>query len=385
MIKRHLTLNSLHDESCFLWGARQTGKSTLLKTLFQNIPYYDLLLSNEFERLNRQPSILRQEVLASKKDNEKQTVVIDEIQKVPALLDEIQWLIVNHNVQFILCGSSARKLKRMGANLLGGRAIRFELYPFIYKEIPDFKLIKALNSGLLPRHYLSKDEITEQLIQSYIGDYLQHEIAAEALTRNIPAFGRFLEAAAFSNGEIVNYRNIASECGVSSPTVKEYFQILQDTLIARFLPSYQKRPKRRVIRSPKFYFFDLGIANFLLNRKQIVPKSETFGKAFEHFIFQELTAHSRYSNLNYHMAYWRTASQLEVDFVLGENDVVIEVKATEFVNPKHLKNLIAFNEEYNVKKAIVVSMDPKPRLINSIEVLPWNIFLEKLWNGEIIT
>lgn len=383
MIKRLQKLANLGKESCFLWGARQTGKSTLLKQLFPKALYYDLLLSEEFERLNRQPLIMRQEILAAIGSKKKDfLVVIDEVQKVPALLDEVQWLIVNHGIQFVLCGSSARKLKRTGGNLLGGRAIRFELYPFIYKEIPSFNLLKALNSGLLPRHYLS--EQSKQLIQAYIGDYLQQEIAAEALTRNIPAFGKFLESAAFSNGEIVNYRNIASECGISAPTVKEYFQILEDTLLANFIPSYQKRPKRRVIQSPKFYFFDLGIANFLLKRGEIIYKSELFGRVFEHFIFQELIAHSRYSGINYPIFYWRTASQMEVDFILGDHEISIEVKAVESVNANHCKNLKAFQEEYKVKKSIVISLDPKPRLFDSINILPWNIFLDELWAGKII-
>ena len=250
--------NRLGRESCFLWGPRQSGKSTLLKELFPSAIYYDLLLSNEYARLNRNPSFLREELLAS---NEfKGPIVIDEVQKVPALLDEIHWLIVNHKKQFILSGSSARKLKRSGANLLGGRALRYELYPLTSHEIPDFNLLRALNHGLLPRHYLSSHP--QDLIAAYIGDYLKEEVAQEALTRNIPSFSRFLEAAAFSNGEMVNYKNVASECGVSAVTVKEYFQILQDTLIGALLTPYQKRPKRRVILAPKFYYFDVGIANF---------------------------------------------------------------------------------------------------------------------------
>ena len=262
MYKRKQVLTDRGRESCFLWGARQTGKSTLLKELFPGSPRYDLLLSDEYRRLQTRPSLLREELLAAPPGS--QPVVIDEVQKIPELLDEVQWLIVNHRVQFILCGSSARKLKRSGTNLLGGRALRFELFPLAYPEIPDFDLLRALNNGLLPRHYQA--ERPRGLVEAYVGDYLREEIAAEALTRNIPAFSRFLESASFSNGEIVNYQNIASECGVSAPTIKQYFQILEDTLVARFVPSFQKRPKRRVVRAPRFYFFDLGLANFLLKR-----------------------------------------------------------------------------------------------------------------------
>jgi len=380
MYKRIQSLKHIGRESCFLWGPRQTGKSTLLKQLFHDSPTYDLLLSNEFVRLSTRPSLLREEVLAQPLS--EKPVIIDEVQKIPALLDEVHWLITNHKRQFILCGSSARKLKRSGANLLGGRALRYELFPLVCNEIPDFDLLKALNQGLLPRHYLAQG--SQDMIAAYVGDYLKEEIAQEALTRNIPAFSRFLEAAAFSNGEIVNYKNVAGDCGVSAPTVKEYFHILEDTLIGKFIPSYRKRPKRRVIQTPKFYFFDVGLANFLLKRGKIVPRSEIFGKAFEHFIYQEITAHSHYSGLRYPIAYWRTASQLEVDFILGDHETAIEVKGTEQTTPPHLKGLKAFCEEYKVKHAIVVSLDPKPRIADRISILPWKVFLQKLWSGEII-
>lgn len=380
MFKRNQHLAGRGSESCFLWGARQTGKSTLLKELFPDSPRYDLLLSDEYGRLRTRPSLLREELLAAPPGGAP--VVIDEVQKVPELLNEVQWLIVNHGVQFILCGSSARKLKRSGANLLGGRALRFELAPLAYPEIPDFDLGRALNNGLLPRHYLAEKPVG--LMEAYVGDYLREEIAAEALTRNIPAFSRFLESAAFSNGETLNYQNIASECGVSSPTAKQYFQILEDTLIARFVPSFQKRPKRRVIQAPRFFFFDVGLANFLLKRSAIAPRSENFGRAFEHFIFQELSAHSRYSGLHYPIAYWRTASQLEVDFILGDHQVAVEVKGTEQVVPHHLRGLRAFREEYKTKHSIVVSLDAKPRIVDGISILPWETFLKRLWSGELI-
>lgn len=380
MYKRIFNFSSRGHESCFLWGARQTGKSTLIKELFPGSPYYDLLLSDEYRRLSTRPSLLREELLASPPGD--RPVVIDEIQKIPGLLDEVQWLIVNRNIQFVLCGSSARKLRRAGANLLGGRALRFELCPLVHPEIPDFDLLRALNSGLLPRHYQAAD--AAGLVEAYVGDYLKEEIAAEALTRNIPAFSRFLEAAAFSNGEVVNYQNIASECGVSSPTVKQYFQILEDTLIARFVPAFQKRPKRRVIQAPRFYFFDLGLANFLLKRGPIAARGEAFGKVFEHFIYQEIAAHSRYSGRRYPISYWRTASQLEVDFILGDHQAAIEVKGTEQAAPHHLRGLRAFQEEYKVEHSIIVSLDAKPRIVDGIMVLPWEDFLRKLWAGEIV-
>jgi predicted AAA+ superfamily ATPase len=309
-------------------------------------------------------------------------VVIDEIQRIPMLLNEVHWLIVNHKIQFILSGSSPRKIIRSGENLLGGRALRYELFPLTSSEIGNIDLLKALNHGLLPRHYLSSNP--GKLIASYIGNYLQDEIVAEAKIRKVEVFARFLEAAAFSNGEMVNYLNIATDCGVSAPTIKDYFQILEDTLIGKFIPSYRHKPKRRVIKTPKFYFFDIGITNHLLKRGKIEYGTELFGNAFESFIFQELTAHSHYSGLQYPISYWRTASQIEVDFILGQHEVAVEVKSSGKISTRHLSGLQAFMEEYEVKKAIIVCTEPLPRVIGKIEIIPWKLFLEKLWNDELM-
>lgn len=380
MYLRKQIFEGIGTESAFLWGARQTGKSTLLKFLFPASLYFDLLLSDEYNRFVRNPSLLREIILAS---GTSEIIIIDEIQRIPSLLNEIQWLIVNTNSRFILSGSSPRNILRTGGNLLGGRALRYELYPLVYKEIPDFDLLKALNNGLLPRHYLAVNPF--KLLSAYIGSYLRDEIMAEAKIRNINSFSRFLEMAAFSNGEMVNYANIASDCGISAPTVKEYFQILEDTLTGRFLPSFQKKPKRRVILAPKFYFFDIGIANYLLKRGRVETGSESYGKAFEHFIYLELYAHSKYSDLNYPISYWRTASQIEVDFILGDHEVAIEVKSTNLVNLRHIRGLKSFGDEYPVKKLVVVSNDPYPRQIDNVMVLPWKIFLDQLWAGEIIS
>ncbi|MFN5459754.1 MAG: ATP-binding protein [Bacteroidota bacterium] len=376
--KRKQSFTDNDRQSIFFWGPRQTGKSTLLKKKFKDALWFDLLLSDVYKRLISAPEYLRQTILAQ----EKKIVIIDEIQRVPKLLNEVHWLIVNHNIQFVLSGSSPRKIMRSGENLLGGRALRYELFPLTYAEIPNFDLLKALNNGLLPRHYLSSN--AKRLIDSYIGNYLRDEIVAEAKIRNIDVFARFLEAAAFSNGEMVNYSNIATDCGVSAPTIKEYFQILEDTLIGRFIPVYQYKPKRRVIKTQKFYFFDVSIANNLLKRNKIEFGSEIFGNAFESFIFQELIAHRHYSGLNYEISYWRTASQLEVDFILGKHEVALEVKSTNKISTHHLRGLKYFMEEYKVKKAVIVCTEPLPRKIGNIEILPWNVFLDKLWAGKII-
>ena len=379
MFERSQLLNDNEGESLFLWGARQTGKSTLLKKLFPDAIWFDLLQSDVYQRLISNPVLLRETVLGNPN---KKVVVIDEIQRIPELLNEVHWLIVNTGRQFILSGSSARKILRTETNLLGGRALRYELLPLVSNEIPNFDINVALNHGLLPRHYNSANP--KKMLSAYVGNYLRDEIVNEAKIRNIQVFSQFLEAAAFSNGEIVNYTNIASDCGVSSPTIKEYFQILQDTLIGRFVPVYQKRPKRKVISSPKFYFFDIGVVNSLLNRGKILQGTELYGNAFEQFIYQELYAHSHYSGSDYRISYWRTTSQIEIDFVLGDNEIALEVKSSNNITSRHLKGLNAFMEEYTVKKAIVVSNEPLPRLHNNILILPWQVFLQQLWSGEII-
>ncbi len=379
MFTRKQILIDAENHSLFLWGARQTGKSTLLKALFPNALWFDLLQSDLYERLSKNPSILRETILAK---TESETVIIDEIQRIPELLNEVHWLMTNESKKFVLSGSSARKILRGGYNLLGGRALRYELYPLVSSEIPDFDLVRALNNGLLPRHYLATN--AKKLLSAYIGNYLKDEIAAEAKIRNIQSFSKFLEAAAFSNGEMVTYANIATDCGVSAPTVKEYFQILEDTLIGRFVQAYQKKPKRRVITAPKFYFFDVGIVNHLLKRGKIELGTEIFGNAFEHFIYHEIYSHSQYSGLEYPIYYWRTASQIEVDFILGDNEVAVEVKSTTNVSSRHLSGLKQFAEEYKTKHLILVCNEPMPRLIDNILVLPWKDFLQKLWANELM-
>jgi uncharacterized protein len=372
------------EGSCFLWGARQTGKSTLLKVLFPDAPRYDLLRSSEMRRLLQNPGLLREELLAPQAREKRgdNPVLIDEVQKVPELLDEVHSLIEDERIRFILCGSSARKLKRGHANLLGGRAFRYELKPLTFPEIPDFDLSSALNSGLMPRFYGSSH--AKQMMQAYIGDYLKEEIAAEALTRNVPAFSRFLEVAAFSNGEVVNFNNIARECGVSAPTVREYFRILEDTLIGFFLPAYTRTKKRRTVAAPRFFFFDLAPVIHLTHRGTVEPGSDLFGRAFEHFIWMEIAAHSSYSGLHYPLSYWRTSSGFEVDFVLGDVETAIEVKSCPDVKDKHLKGIRAFKEEAAARRYIVVSRDPEPRrTVDGIDILPWEIFLSQLWGGAL--
>lgn len=385
MYKRILSLDLAGLHSCFLWGPRQTGKSTLLAQLLPAATVYDLLQADVYRRLVANPSLLREECLAQGLTgaNQKHPVIIDEVQKIPELLDEVHWLIERRGIRFILCGSSARKLRRGHANLLGGRAVRYELGPLVAREIPGFSLQRALNHGLLPSHYDS--DHPQRLLQSYIGDYLREEIVAEAATRNLGAFSRFLEVAALSNGGTINATNIARECGVSAPTVRSYFDILEATLIGRFLPAFGRSGRRRLIESPRFYFFDVGIAGALCHRGEISPGSELFGRAFEHFIYLELAAYCNYNTSSTPLSYWRTASGLEVDFILGEGQIALEAKATPRVHAGHLGGLRAFQEEHRPSRAIVVSLDPRARILNEgIEVLPWKAFLNQLWSGQLL-
>jgi uncharacterized protein len=311
------------------------------------------------------------------------TVVIDEVQKIPALMDEIHWLIENMGYQFILSGSSARKLKRSSANLLGGRAWRFELYPLVTHELKEkFKLENALLYGLLPSHYFSDD--SEMDLKAYVFDYLKEEIQAEALTRNMPAFSRFLDSAAATNGMLLNYSNAAREAGVSVKTIREYYQILEDTLIGRQLLPWKKAKKRRLIETSKFYFFDTGIVTALLNFKSLHPATDNFGRAFEHFIFQECWAYRHYSRKDFPIHFWRTASGAEVDLILGDAEVAIEVKSTENAQDK-TKGIHLFKEEFKCKNAYIVSRDPVQRKISpDVTVVPWRVFCERLWDGQII-
>ena len=381
MLNRLLSLSDIESDSLFLWGPRQTGKSTLLKQLFSNVPYYDLLKSDVYTKYKLKPSLLRDECMML---DEGSVVVIDEVQKIPALLDEVHWLMTNKDIRFILCGSSARKLRRTSANMLGGRAIRKVLHPLVSAEIPDFDLNKAINHGMLPRHYLI--EKPQKRLQAYIGDYLQQEIIAEALVRNLDSFTRFLEVAALCDTEMVNYTKIASDCGVSSKTIKEYFTILEETLVGMFIPAYTKVIKRKVQLAPKFYYFDVGITNYLLHREKLQHGTAEYGHAFEHLIIQELAAYLDYSESNKKLSFWHTLNNAyEVDAVIGDAELAIEIKSSERIVSSHLKGLKAFKEEHPQCKLVVVSLEETPRLFNDVEVWPAKEFLSRLWAGKIIS
>lgn len=378
--KRLLALPPKPTRSFFLWGPRQTGKTTLLKDLYPEARRLDLLKTDELIRYLRTPSLLREEAAALPPET---LIVIDEIQKAPALLDEIHYLIEEQQRVFALCGSSARKVRRGHANLLGGRASRYELLGLSAAELgPDFVLEHFLNAGPLPPHYGA--ETPRSILRDYVDDYLRSEILEEGLTRNLPVFSDFLRVAAIGDTELLNMSNVAREAGVAVSTVRDHYGILVDTMMGAFLPAFTIRPKRRTIQAPKFYFRDLGVVNHLARRGVIRPGSELFGKAFENWLFHELSVYSRYRELYFDLSYWRLSSGLEVDFVLGEGKVAIEAKGKERITSDDLKGLLGFKQDFpEVEHLLVVCLAPRPRVTaEGIHIVPYDEFIRQLWQGK---
>ena len=368
-------------KSCFLFGPRQTGKSTLIReTLPKGTPIYELLDHRLWMDLSADPTRMRQEIEA--KNLRNALVVVDEIQKLPVLLDEIHLLMETRRLRFLLTGSSARKLRRSGVNLLGGRARSRYLHPFSWKELGShFDLLKALNHGLLPSVYLSDDPGED--LRAYVGAYLKEEITAEGLTRNVPAFARFLEVAAACSGRMFNKTEVANDAKVARTTVIEYFEILKDTLIGYELPAWKRSQKRKAIETAKFYLFDVGVARVLQKLPPLVPRSPELGHALEHFVCHELRTYIDTRHPGWDLHYWRSTSQFEVDFILGDH-TAIEVKATRSVSPRDLRGLEALSEENLMKRLVLVCQEPTPRKIGRILVLPWREFLDRLWSDAFV-
>lgn len=377
MYSRYLNLREELEMSLFLFGARQTGKSTLLHQSFPKAMYIDLLDSEVCRAYKNHPSRLYDQLINLPADS---IVIIDEITEVPELLNEIHRLMFATSIRFIICASSARKLRRKGYNTLGGRAFPCYLYPLVSQEIPNLDIDQAVTRGLLPAIYGSK--IYRKHLASYIDVYLREEIKAEAIVRDLAAFERFLEVAAMTDGEIVNYSNIANDCNVKSVTIKEYFSILEDTLIGYMIPAYTKTTKRRVVQAPKFYYFDVGVANHLLHRHELVRGTQEYGHAFEHFVMQELIAYIGYTHHEHKLSYWHTYTGQEVDAII-DNRLAIEIKSCNDIQSKHLKGLKAFNEEQAGFRLMVVSLDPITRKNGDIEIVYVKDFLQMLWNGEL--
>jgi predicted AAA+ superfamily ATPase len=363
----------LQKKSHFLFGPRQTGKTSLIRHLLEGVRSYDLLDNSVYLSLSQDPTRIAQEINPRDK-----IVVVDEIQRLPVLLNEIHRLIEERGIRFLLTGSSARKLRRGGVNLLGGRALTKYIHPLTYLELGNkFNLFKAIERGLLPSIYLSDDPYAD--LQAYTGSYLQQEIVAEGVTRNVPAFSRFLKVAALCNGTIVNFTNVSSDAQVPRTTVYEYFEILKDTLLLYELPSWRKSKKRKPLTSSKYYFFDVGVVATLQGR-QFRPGTPEFGEAFETYLMHELVSYSDYIS-GEPLSYWRSTSGFEVDFILGDH-TAMEVKAKENVSAHDLKSLRAFAEEKKLKRYLCVSLESRRRNLGNVTILPLREFLEALWGHD---
>jgi len=368
--KRLLNLNELlKQKSYFLLGPRATGKSWLISHQLKNIPVFDLLDSDVYSRLLRRPKQLSEEIGDSK------IVVIDEVQKLPLLLDEVHRLIEKQNKIFLLTGSSARKLKRGGGNLLAGRARSASLFPLTSLEIADFNLGKYINTGGLPLIYNSNDPWQD--LKEYTNLYLKEEIQAEAIVRKIDNFARFLDVIGLSSGKELNIASVANDSGVPPRTVSSFVEILKDTLIAFELVPFEKTKKRKASTKSKLYLFDVGVANYLSGRKDLLPRSEAFGDSFEHFVIQEIRSILNYKNVDEQLYYWRS-KEAEVDLIIG-NKMAIEIKSTEQVQDKHLKGLKTLREEGIIKEYHIISRDPVKRKIDGISVWAYDDFIKHLW------
>lgn len=379
MYRRIFDIENRLDEAMFLFGGRQTGKSTLLKERFPKAVYIDLLKSDVRNRFKQHPEEFRESLLRYPPET---LVIVDEIQKVPDLLDEVHWLMVEKGLWFILSGSSARKIKKSGANNLGGRAIPETLFPLVSAEIPDFDLERAVQNGMIPRHYAVAN--ARNRMRAYIDLYLKEEIIEEALVQNADEFVRFMEVAAIMDGEILNYENVASDCEVSANTVKAYYKILVDTLLGFEVPAYKKVIKRKLYKAPRFYYFDVGIANHLTKRYHLAPRTPEYGHAFEHLIMQEIAAYLGYTNSDEELTYWHTYENLEVDAVIGDARVAIEIKSKEHIDHDDKKGVTEFAKEHPDTRQIIVSRDRISRRSGDVDLYYVTDFFKALWAGEII-
>lgn len=378
---RILDLNKLlKDKSFFLFGPRATGKSTLIHTQLGNgVFVLDLLRNNLLMRLSDRPSDL-EDLIAAAHPRPK-VVVIDEVQKVPALLNEVHRLIETQKFKFLLTGSSARALRRGGTNLLAGRAWIAHLFPLCSQEIPDFNLERYLRYGGLPNVY--KNEKPQEELDAYVQTYLREEVLAEGIIRKLPPFARFLKVAALSNGTQVNLTQVGSDAQVSPSTVREYFSILEDTLVGFYLESWTSSKKRKASTTAKFYFFDTGVTHTLAGTTVLDRNSNLYGTSFEQFIGMEIRAYLDYRRLKFPLTFWRTTNGVEVDYLIGE-EIAVEIKSTTRVSRGNTDGLKTLQEEGVFNQFILVTQDPLEASRDGITALHWQTFLERLWGDQLI-
>lgn len=385
MIKR--LINIPLRQSFFLLGARQTGKTTLVSELFRGregrVRFISLAEEDKYFAYLKDPSRLRRELERDLERNMLDEVCIDEVQRVPALLNEVQSLIDRFSCRFILTGSSARKLKRGGANLLGGRALIRELFPLTAVELGvDFDLEKALSFGTLPRVWQAEsNELRRDLLDAYVRLYLREEIQAEGLVRNLPAFSRFLDVAAQHSGELLNYAAIGSDVGLPGRTIQSYFELLEETLVAIRLPPFERSVRRRLRKHDKIYFFDTGVLNALQQTISSASSPLLRGRLFEHFIILETKRLLSYARAEVTSCFWRTKDDDEVDLVLtrsGDPVLACEIKSSKNITPIALKGLRSFASEHPHVDCIVVAPVDRSFVLENVEVLSVGDYFERL-------
>ncbi len=369
----------LETRSVLLLGPRRTGKTWWVQHQAPTHRAYDLLKSDVFQRLSARPSLIRESLGAGDR-----LIVIDEIQKLPVLMDEVHVMIEETGTCFLLTGSSSRKLERSHTSLMGGRARTRLLCPLVSAELEAWDLQRAIQYGMLPPVYLSDDPLGD--LDSYVGTYLREEIMAEALSRKIENFSRFLHHAAHASGEIVNFESVGRDAQVPARTIREYYSVLLDTLMGAMLEPLQTTGKRKAVSKGKFYFFDIGVVHSLTGELSVPPHTAGYGKAFEHLIWQELNAYQKYFARRSRINFFRDIHGAEVDFVLDER-IAVEVKSAQIVHDKHLRGLEAILEQsdFPIERRIVVCQEPQRRKVAGIEMIPYGEFLEELWSGTLLT
>ncbi len=380
-LKRFLDIKKhLEQKSVLLLGPRRTGKSSFIQKQIKPDLYFNLLETETFSRFAYDPSLLKKSI-----KQPHRLICIDEIQKLPNLMDEVHSLIEsNKQLRFILTGSSAKNLKKSHTSLMAGRARQLNFLPFNYHEVKNhnFDLKKFLLYGGLPDAYLSSDPWEE--LKDYAGTYLKEEIQASAFVRKIENYARFLEFAAHSSGHLLNYESMANDAFIPARTIKDYYQLLEDTMIGYNLRPFKKKGSRKEISTSKFYFFDTGVLNSFVKRKTLSEKTIEFGDLFEHFIFLELKAYQLLNRADWELEFWRTQRKDEVDFILEKGEVIIEVKASVSFKSEYLQGLKKFKSEYKCKRMILICQTSEKRVVDEVEIYPWRNFLEELWNDQII-
>jgi len=382
MVKYPRLLNLPKESSLFLFGARNTGKSTLIQEVYaQSSITFDLLKKSTEARFLRNPDELYDIVMGLPEATTH--VIIDEVQKIPALLDVVHQLMGVTNKYFIMTGSSARKLKQGGANLLAGRAFVYHMYPLTHIELGDsFDLDHALHWGTLPQIFTQNcDDLKKEFLYAYAHTYLKEEIWNEHFIRDLDPFRRFLEVVAQCNGKLINYSNIARDIGVSDKTIKSYYAILEDTLIGFFLEPYHDSFRKRLSHQPKFYLFDTGVTRALafLTDVKLENKTHAYGNAFEHFIVLECIRLSSYHRLQYKFSYLRTQDDVEIDLVIerpGKPLLCIEIKSSAEISPSHISSFISITKDLKNAEAICICNDIYTKKIEHVLVMPWKIALQ---------